>query len=112
MSKTKLGEWMRRFLAVVMMVSVGWTVWIIYQLNPPPLVMNAAFEAAAQAKVKGVPAEKQSPQGTIAASSAAEAVPSAAAALAPAEAPKEPPINPDKLKFFEIIAIPAPLAKK
>ena len=112
MSKTKLGEWMWRFLAIVMTFSVAWTVWIIYQLNPPPLIMNAAFEAAAKAKVKGSPAEKQSSSGVIAASSAAEAASKAAAASAPAEAPKEPPVNPEKLKFSETIALPVPPAKK
>ena len=112
MGKTKLGEWMWRFLAIVMMFSVGWTVWIIYQLNPPPLIMNAAYEAAAKAKVKGLRAEKQSSSGVIAASSAAEGGPKAVAASAPAEAPKEPPVNPEKLKFSETIALPAPPAKK
>jgi hypothetical protein len=111
MSKTKIGEWLWRFLAVVMMFSVAWTVWIIYQLNPPPLIMNAAFEAAARAKVGAVPAEKQSVQGVIAASSPAEGAPIAAAS-APAEAPKEPPVNPEKLKFSETIAVPAPTTKK
>jgi hypothetical protein len=110
---TKLGEWMWRFLAIVMMFSVGWTVWIIYQLNPPPLVMNAAFEAAAKAKGKG-PGEKQSVQGVIAppvqAASPVGAPPGSASA--PAEAPKEPPINPDKLKFTESIAVPDPTGKK
>ena len=117
MSKTKIGEWLWRFLAVVMMFSVGWTVWIIYQLNPPPLVMNAAFEAAAKAKGKA-PAEKQSAQGVIAPSAGADAASRpaeapAAAAQAPAS-PKEPPINPEKLKFSETIALPdpAPNAKK
>jgi hypothetical protein len=115
MSKTKFGEWMWRFLAVVMMFSVGWTVWIIYQLNPPPLVMNAAFEAAAKAKGKA-PAEKQSAQGVIAPPGGAEvaSAPAEATAAAPKapEAPKEPPVNPEKLKFSESIAIPVPPAKK
>ncbi len=109
--QTKLGEWMWRFLAIVMMFSVGWTVWIIYQLNPPPLIMNAAFEAAAKAKRKA-PAEKQSAQGVI--SSAGAEAPGMAAS-APAEAPKvpkEPPINPDKLKLTETLAIPAPPVTK
>ena len=115
MSKTKLGEWMWRFLAIVMMFSVGWTVWIIYQLNPPPLVMNAAFEAAAKAKGKGMPSEKQNAQGVIAPSAAAGAA--SGAAEAPMAAPvsvaqKEPPINPEKLKFTETIALPDPAAKK
>ena len=97
--QTKLSEWMWRFLAIMMMFSVGWTVWIIYQLNPPPLIMNAAFEAAAKAKGKGSSAEKQNSQGVI------------ASAEAPRE-PKEPPINPDKLKFTETLALPAPPGKK
>src|SRR5436190_13387578 len=115
---TKLGEWMWRFLAIVMMFSVGWTVSIIYQLNPPPLIMNAAFEAAAKAKGKGTLGEKpkQSAQGVIAPSGGADAgspapAPSAAApAPAPVEAPKEPPINPEKLKFSESIALSDPTA--
>ena len=116
MSKTKIGEWLWRFLAVVMMFSVAWTVWIIYQLNPPPLVMNAAFEAAANAKVKSPLAEKQSAQGVIGPSGGAEGaakIPAPiAAASAPAEAPKEPPVNPEKLKFSETLALPVPNAKK
>ena len=118
MSKTKLGEWFWRFLAVVMMFSVGWTVWIIYQLNPPPLVMSAAFEAAAKAKakLKGARGEKQSVQGVIAPSAGAETVsqapePPAAAPPAP-EAPKEPPINPEKLKFSDSITLPDTNPKK
>jgi hypothetical protein len=112
MSKIKLGEWLWRFLAVVMMFSVGWTVWIIYQLNPPPLIMNAAFEAAAKAKGKA-PAEKQSAQGVIAHSGAASAPAEAPAGAAKApEAPKEPPVNPEKLKFSETIATPVPPGKK
>jgi len=108
MSKTRIGEWLWRFLAVVMMFSVAWTVWIIYQLNPPPLVMNAAFEAAA--KAKGRPAEKQSSQGVIAPSADAAAKAPVAPPAAPPvpEAPKEPPINPEKLKFSESIALPDP----
>jgi len=116
MSKTKVGEWLWRFLAVVMMFSVAWTIWIIYQLNPPPLIMNAAFEAAAKAKGKGASAEHQSARGVIAAPAAPDVVPQtsamAGAASAPAEAQKEPPINPEKLKFSESIASPVPTAKK
>jgi hypothetical protein len=113
MSKTKIGEWLWRFLAVVMMFSVAWTMWIIYQLNPPPLIMNAAFEAAAKAKLKGAQNEKQSAQGVIAPSAGADAAskaPETAASAKPApEAPKEPPINPEKLKFSDSIALPVPV---
>ena len=117
MSKTKLGEWFWRFLAVVMMFSVAWTVWIIYQLNPPPLVMSAAFEAAAKAKGKSSRNEKQSAQGVIAPSASIEAAakapetPPAAPAAAP-EAPKTPPVNPEKLKLSDSIALPDPNTKK
>lgn len=109
MSKTKIGEWLWRFLAVVMMISVAWTVWIIYQLNPPPLIMNAAFEAAAKAKVKDPQNDKQSAQGVIVHSAAAEPVAKApeAPVAAPPEAVKTPPVNPGKLKFSDSIALPA-----
>ena len=116
MSKTKLGEWMWRFLAIAMTFSVVWTVWIIYQLNPPPLIMNAAFEAAAKAKGKAPGSEKQSAHGVIAPSGGADAA--STASEAPAVAPpalqpaKEPPINPEKLKFSESIAQPVPAEKK
>jgi cytoskeletal protein RodZ len=118
MSKVKLGEWMWRFLAAVLLLAVGWMAWVIYQLNPPPLVMNAAFEAAAKAKVKDKPSEKQNSQGVITSPAgadespkAADAAPAAATPPAP-EAPKEPPINPEKLKFSDTIALPVPNAKK
>lgn len=114
MSEAKLGEWFWRFLAGVMMFSVAWTVWIIYQLNPPPLIMNAAFEAAASAKEKGqgTPGEKQSTHGVIAPSGAAAATRAPVAVPAPAEAPKVPPVNPEKLKFSETIVPPVPTATK
>lgn len=99
MGKVKLSEWLWRFLAAAMLFSVAWTTWIFYQLNPPPLIMNAAFEAAAKAKANA----GQNVQGVIS--------PPAGAASAPAQ-PKEPPINPDKLKFSDSIATPAPGATK
>ena len=118
MGKAKIGEWLWRFLAVVMMFSVAWTVWIIYQLNPPPLVMNAAFEAAAKAKAKGkdAPSEKQSAHGVIVPSAGADGASRAAeapvaAAQEPA-APKEPPIHPEKLKFSDTIVLPDPVPNK
>ena len=61
------GEWIWRFLAGVLLFSVGWILWIAYQLNPPMLVTTAAFEAAAKAKAS------QNAVGVIASKSAAEA---------------------------------------
>ena len=114
MSKTKLGEWFWRFLSIVMFFAVAWTIWIIYQLNPPPLIMTAAFEAAAKAKGKEVQGEKRVTQGVIAPSADAAPTPAVPAVQVP-EAPKVPPvppINPDKLKFSDTIALPVPNAKK
>jgi hypothetical protein len=114
MSLTKIGEWFWRFLAAVMLFAVCWTVWIIYQLNPAPLVTNAAFVAAAKAKTNTANSQKQQASGLIAASTSAEAPKPPAPAAAPTapEAPKTPPINPEKLKYSESIAIPAAPAKK
>ncbi len=98
MGKVKLSEWMWRFLAAAMLFTVGWTIWILYQINPPSLITDAAFEAAAKARLNGKPRDKQSVHGII--------TPSAP------EAPKEPPVNPEKLKFSDTIANPAPDAKK
>ena len=97
MGKVKLSEWLWRFLAAAMLFSVVWTTWIFYQLNPRPLIMNAAFEAAAQAKANA----GQNAHGVI----------SPPAGSAPAQS-SEPPINPDKLKFSDSIATPAPGATK
>lgn len=91
MGKVKLSEWLWRFLATVMLFAVGWSMWIFYQLNPPPLITNAAFEAAAKAKANA----QQNSQGVI----------SPPAGSAPAE-PREPPINPDKLKFSDSLSVP------
>ena len=91
MSKVKISEWLWRFLAGVMVFAVGWTIWILYQLNAPPLITTAAYEAAATANAK------QNAKGII--------VPAPAAAVAP-EVAKEPPINADKLKFSEELSTP------
>ena len=90
----KVGEWFWRFLAAVMLFAVGWTMWIYYQLNAPPLVTSAAFEAAAKASAK------QNAKGVIA--------PAALPSAAPPAVPKEPPINADKLKFSDSFAGPVP----
>lgn len=84
----KTGEWFWRFLAAVMLFAVGWSIWIFYQLNPPPLATSAAFEAAAKARAN------QGVKGVI------------APAPAPAALSREPPINADKLKFSDSLASP------
>ena len=89
MGKAKIGEWLWRFLAAVMLFAVGWTVWIYSQLNPPALITDAAFEAAAKAKAD----PKQSTHGVIA----------PAALPTP---PTEPPVDAGKLKFSESLSVP------
>jgi len=107
-----VGEWIWRFLAAVMLFSVGWVLWIAYQLNPPMLVTTAAFEAAAKARAS------QNSAGVISQKPGAEA-PKAEpeAPKAEAEPPKpeaetvakEPPVNVEKLKLSD--SITAPLAQ-
>lgn len=80
----KVSEWFWRFLAAVMMLAVGWSMWIFYQLNVPPLVTSAAFQAAAKAKAA------QSARGRI----------------APAPKLAEPPVNVDKLRLSDTITAP------
>jgi hypothetical protein len=65
MGKIKLSEWIWRFLAAAMLFTVGWTLWILYQINPPSLITDAAFEAAATARLNGKPGDRQSVHGII-----------------------------------------------
>ena len=103
MGKGRISEWMWRFLALVMLFAVGWSMWIFYQLNPVPLITDAAFQAAAAAKANS----RQSVEGVIAPppDTQAMAEPPRPEAIreAPAEPkdPREPPINADKLKFSD-----------
>ena len=105
-----VGEWFWRFLAGVMVVTVAWVLWIAYQLNPPPLIMPAAFEAAAKARaarnVQGViapaPGPSEAPQGDR------PEAPAAAAQPQPAPEPREPPVNVEKLRLSDAIESPIP----
>jgi len=104
-----VGEWIWRFLAGVLLFSVGWVLWVAYQLNPPMLVTTAAFEAAARAKAS------QNATGIILPKPEAEAPKAQGESPKPeAEAPKpepepvakEPPVNLEKLKLSESITLP------
>jgi len=53
-SQIHLSESLWRFLAVVMVFILSWMLWIFYQISQPPLILNAAFEAAAKAKAKQI----------------------------------------------------------
>jgi hypothetical protein len=90
-----IGEWFWRFLAVVMVLTAGWVLWIIYQMNPQPLITKAGFEAAAKARAS------QDAKGLI--------TPAAApVTAAPPVEPKEPPVNVERLRFAESIETPIP----
>lgn len=107
-----VGEWMWRFLAGVLLFSVGWVLWIAYQLNPPMLVTKAAFEAAAQARANQNAAGVIAPRpGAEAPKAQADAPPAATDAPKPEPEPvaKEPPVNVEKLKLSD--SITAPLAQ-
>jgi hypothetical protein len=96
-----IGEWFWRFLALVMLASTAWVVWIIYQINPHPLITNAAYEAAASARAS------QAAKGVISPAPPAVPAPMTEVKEVPPE-PKEPPVNLEKLKFSDSIETPIP----
>jgi len=73
------GERLWRFLALVMVCALGWMIWIMYQLDPPPLVRNAAFQAFANARTR----EPAKPAPNVASNVAVEPV---------KPAPEAPPV--------------------
>ena len=90
---------MWRFLALVMVFIMGWMVWVLYQLNPPPFIMNTAFEAFANAKAKARENQLPKPgtQGVITASAGTAeplnpVTPAASAAAKPTESAAETPV--------------------
>ena len=97
----QIGEWFWRFLALIMLATIGWIVWVVYQINPRPLVTDAAFEAAAKARAS------QDARGVI----TRAAVPVVAVpgpAETPPPEPKEPPVNLERLKLSDSIETPIP----
>ena len=106
MSKIHLSESFWRFLAVVMVFTLCWMLWIFYQISPPPLILNAAFEAAARAKAKqtGTPGA----QGVITSATRADE-PANSAAVAPLPVGgEEPPKAAAAVPSPAVQAEPAP----
>jgi hypothetical protein len=114
-STARVGEWFWRFLAVVMVVVIGWVVWIAIQISPPEIILPAAYEAAAQGRAL------RNSGGTIGGPAAAAALPgqpadpspavpadasAVATALPVAAVVVEPPVNLEKLKRAESIETP------
>ena len=101
----QIGEWFWRFLALVMLVIVGWVVWIAVQISPPDLILPAAFEAAAQGRANRNSAGVIGGTETHAAAPAPEA-PAVVVPASPPPAPAEPPVNLEKLKLADSIETP------
>lgn len=92
-------EWFWRFLSAVMIFVIGWVVWIAYQLNPPPLVTSAAFEAAAKARAA------RNTEGRIAPAPIEPAANAEGAAPASEPAPpRAPPVNIEKLRLSDTLS--------
>ena len=117
----QIGEWFWRFLAVVMLIVVGWVVWIAIQISPRDMVLPAAYEAAAQGRARNssgsigsapaqapvqAPVDAKDPAAVS--SLATGAPPIAPAPAAPAASPAEPPVNLEKLRRAESIETPIP----
>jgi len=118
-ARAQVGEWFWRFLAVVMLIVVGWVVWIAIQISPPEIVLPAAYEAAAQGRARnssgtigGAPvqlpdqrvAEPKEPEAVS--GMAATAPATAAAQPAPPAVAAEPPVNLEKLRRADSIETP------
>ena len=119
-STARVGEWFWRFLAVVMVVVIGWVVWIAIQISPPEIILPAAYEAAAQGRALrnsagtiGAPAAavgQSSGQASGQLPGQSPAVPAEAAAVAVAvpvaAVVVEPPVNLEKLRRADSIETP------
>lgn len=100
------GEWdfLWRVIAVALLFEIGWVVWVAIQINPPPIALPAAYDAAARALAA------RHVEGQI---RSADPAPAAAPAPTVPALPREPPVNVEKLKLSESIetAIPEHPAK-
>ena len=123
-SQTQIGEWVWRFLAVVMLFMVVWVVWIAIQISPPAIVLPAAYQAAADGRasrssggaISGALAPTPSlpdapgtviPADPVTSPDAAvlPVVPAALVAVA-VPTPVEPPVNLERLKLAQSIETP------
>ena len=108
-------EWFWRIVGALMLLAIGWTGWVAYQLRPrEPVVTPLAFQAGAEKKIAAAsPAQVIKPPTPPAAPKPEAAAPSAPAT--PATTPREP----ERLKLADTIlspiaarpAEPAPAAK-
>ena len=114
------GDWefLWRFVAFAMLIELGWAVWVAIQINAPPVILPAAYEAAAKARAAQNSGGRIGGQAAASSFEAGSAIPAAAVPAstpavpavpaATAVAPIEPPVNVDKLKFSESIELRIP----
>ena len=112
-SSASVGEWVWRFIAMAMVFALGWMAWVIYLLNPPPLVTPLAFEASARARAAGkagtvtghIGATASAPAEGMASAPVEGAIKPAATEAAPAPAAKapEPPAKPSPAELLEVV---------
>lgn len=101
-----ISEWVWRFIAAAMVVLSGWLAWVLYLLNPPPLVMPAAFAASAGILAKTTREPQQAARAeaaappVLAAPVATEAKPEAPK---PAPEAKPEPVKPNPAEVLETL---------
>jgi MSHA biogenesis protein MshN len=101
--------WFSATIVVLIVIAVGWSAWVAYQLPSRPLATPVAFKAAEEARARAptpsVPAPVLAAAPTPAAAPAPAPAPSPApAAATPAEAPSTPQV--EMLRLAESIATP------
>ncbi len=88
-----VSEYFWRIMAVVMLISVGWVAWLVWQLTPRPVVTELAYESA---KRQAEPPEAPAAPATAAATATASGPTVAAAARVVGSAPT---VLRDKVSF-------------
>ncbi len=107
MANAYVGEWMWRFVALMLFVAVGWMGWVIYQINPQPLVLAAAFEAATKARSSDDARRGPSREGLIKPAPEPAKPEPAPASAEPAKA-ESTPAAPEPEKAAAVPAAPEP----
>ena len=86
---------MWRFLALMMLLTLSWTSWVMYQISASPLVLVAAFQPQSRLKAQDNQLPGQSAQGAISFPPCCDAPEkSATGAAAPIAAPIAEPAKP------------------
>lgn len=104
-----ISEWMWRFIALMMLFTLSWTSWVLYQISAPPLVLMAAFQPLTHIKPLEEPSPNRSAQGAISFPTCCEEPQkSAATAALPAPDPARstpPATKPDNYQIISALEI-------